>query len=264
MTREPLLRAALLIASCMALEACLPGPLARGALLPGLDSPSATCRNSLSACVALFGKEAGSALIVLNVALDQRQKAAIEQALTQCADQARSDVLLRHQGDFQKLSPTAEECNQLAKNSRRKGMTWAMQLGVEMHEEALDCTEARLNTLRPGGFSREPRYRYDSRTKQWKRVSPEEERALEESGNRGELRGSLMPDVVIHAENPLRAQAVYDFKFPCVNVDKPPKWEEYPAGHPYESLSQDKMYKNAFNVQPLRVIPRLGIIHDPE
>jgi hypothetical protein len=251
----------LLIVGCLALGACVPGMQLQAPLLSGIDSPSAICRNSLSGCLALYGKEVDSAGLVLNAVLAHQERADLERALTECADLARSEVLLRHQGDFQQLSPTAEECNQLAKGARRRGTTWAQQLGVEMHEAALGCTEARLNALRPGRFSREPRYRYDSRVQQWKQVSKQEERALEESGNRGELRGSLVPDVVIHSGDPLHAQAVYDFKFPCVNTDSAPTWDKYPSGHLYEGRTPKAMYELLFtNVKILRIVPRLGVV----
>ena len=92
-----------------------------------------------------------------------------------------------------------------------------MRLGTEMHEVARQCAEEELNKLRPGGFSLEQRYRYDSRTGRKKLVSTAEEQALKDSGNQGELRGTVKPDVVIHSGDPLDVQAIYDFKFPCVN-----------------------------------------------
>ncbi|WP_395846823.1 hypothetical protein [Cystobacter fuscus] len=226
------------------------------------DSPSAACRHSLSGCVALYGKEIASATAVLKVALDVPTRNDIERTLSECADIARSEVLLRHEGDFASLTPTADECKQWAKNARSKGMTWAMQLGTEMHEEALECVEERLSKLRPGGFSLEPRYRYDSRQNRWKQVSREEEQALDESGNSGELKGSVKPDVVIHQGDPLRAQAVYDFKFPCMNIDEIPNWPRYPPTHPYSGLDQGTVYEWAFSIKPTRVMPRLGVIHE--
>jgi hypothetical protein len=133
-------------------------------------------------------------------------------------------------------------------------------LGVEMHEEALKCAGERLGRLRPGSFSLEQRYRYDSRTGRWKLVSREEERLLEETGNASELLGSLQPDVVIHAGDPLVVQEVYDFKFPCVNTHEPPPWTLYPAGHPYANLNQGDMYGRVLAEKPARVVPRLGVI----
>ena len=226
-----------------------------------VDSPSLACRHNPAACLALYGKEVASASAVLKVALDVATRTSIDQELVDCANRARSDVLLRHEGDFETLFPNVIECNQFAKNPRRKGMTWAMQLGVEMHEEAMKCAEERLGKLRPGGYNLEQRYRYDSRTGRWKLVSREEVRALEESGNAGELLGSLQPDVVIHAGDPLQVQEVYDFKFPCVNTDGSPPWTSYPKDHPHTGFDQGDMYKRVFSVgKPARVVPRQGII----
>jgi hypothetical protein len=256
---RPLIRAWWLLVSCVLLQAC--ATTSRNASsFRYVDSPSATCRHSLSGCVALYGKEVASTTAVLKVALNVADKAAIDQTLAECADLARSEVLLRHQGDFEELSPNIDECNELAKNARRRGMTWAMLLGVEMHEEALKCAGERLGKLRPGRFSLEQRYRYDSREGRWKLVSREEERLLEETGNGGELLGSLQPDVVIHEGDPLMVQEVYDFKFPCVNTDDIPPWTRYPRGHPHAGLDQGKMYGRVLAENPARVAPRLGVI----
>ena len=137
-----------------------------------------------------------------------------------------------------------------------------MQLGIEMHEEALSCAEERLGKLRPGGFSREQRYRYDPRTGRWKLVSREERQALEESGNSGELLGTLVPDLVIHTGDPLQAQEVYDFKFPCVDIDRSPEWGKYPPGHPYADSTQGDMYQLLFGLKPALVAPRWGVIRN--
>jgi hypothetical protein len=74
--------------------------------------------------------------------------------------------LRRRSREFESLSPNASECNQPAKNASRKGVTWAMQLDIDMHEVARQCAEERLTQLRPGGFSLEQRYRIDPNTGQ--------------------------------------------------------------------------------------------------
>ncbi len=238
----------------------LPHHYGSAAPAPSFDSATASCRHNPSACLAAVGKEVASTAVVVRLALDETAKNSIEAELTKCADMARSEVLLRHEGDFKELTPNADECNQPPKNAKRKDVTWAMQLGIEMHEEARQCVEAALNKLRPGGFSLEQRYLYDRRTGRKKLVSTKEERLLEETGNIGELKGSLKPDVVIHSGDPLNVQAVYDFKFPCNNTDQPPEWSEYPEGHPYHRSSQGDMYEEVFEVPAARVVPRLGII----
>lgn len=260
MPYDSLVRAGCVLACSVLLGACASVPVRGTSLGYNLDSPSAACRNSLSACVALYGKEVASVSAVLRVALDKTTKDSIDKALSECADLARSEVLLRHQGDFEGLSPNAVECNEPAKNAKRKDVTWAMQLGTEMHEVALECAGKRLGELRPKGFSLEPRYRYDTKTGRWKLVSPAEERALEETGNIGELKGSLKPDVVIHQGDPLNPQEVYDFKFPCVNTDVAPPWSEYPDDHPYTGLDQGEVYGEMLAPNPARVVPRLGVI----
>jgi hypothetical protein len=235
-----------------------------------LDTATAGCgAGNAAACVAQYGKEAASVAAVATVVngaldrpkLDQGTRDAIERALVECAEFARSQVLLRHAADFENGRPTATECNQPAKNPRRKGLNWAMQLGIEMHEEARECAEERLGKVVPGRFSLEQRYRYDSDTKQKKPVSAEDEKALEESGNGGELAGSLKPDVVIHMGDLLAIQAIYDFKFRCENDRDPPSWTQYQSGQSYHGKSQGEMYEQAFGEIPIAMItPRWGVI----
>ncbi|HZH74504.1 MAG TPA: hypothetical protein VEY88_00635 [Archangium sp.] len=237
------------------------------------DTLRAQCASGIaSACVTLYGKEAASVAAVANAvsgahetpkppALDELTRGSIEEKLAKCADDARSDVLLRHKADFPNGGrPTAEECKQLSTNPNFRGKTWAQQLGIEMHEAARECAEAALKNLVPGRFSLEQRYRYDRATKQKKPVSADEEKALVESGNAGELKGSLVPDVVIHTGDVLTVQAVYDFKFRCMNDGQLPDWERYGRGHPYNGKNQEEIYLDAFGVKPLRVTPRLGVI----
>ncbi|WP_309896978.1 hypothetical protein [Archangium sp.] len=237
------------------------------------DTLSAQCASGIAAaCVTLYGKEAASVAAVANAvkgametpkppALDELTRGSIEEKLVKCANDARSDVLLKHAAHFPKGGrPTDEECKQLTTDPKYAGKTWAQQLGIEMHEAARNCAEAALEKLVPGRFSLEQRYRYDPNTKQKKPVSADEEKALVKTGNAGELKGSLKPDVVIHIGDVLAIQAVYDFKFRCVNDGKPPDWDSYPEGHLYEDANQEQMYKEAFGVVPLRVAPRLGVI----
>jgi hypothetical protein len=182
----------------------------------------------------------------------------IEQALGECANLAHAEVILRL---MKGRKPTPEECReQVGKNAQGEPITRAMQLGEEMHRVALKCAQERLTKLRPGGFSIEPRYRYDLHTKKTTLVSSEEATALLSRGRGSELRGTLVPDVVIHAGNPLRAEEVYDFKFPCVDPESRPPWRRYPPGHPHQDLSQGAVYKDALGREPRRVVPGDGII----
>jgi hypothetical protein len=217
----------LALVALVAQAACTTLGPARGGRYGYDNSVSAACRQNPAQCATLSGKEAtleqlaevGSIVASAGAALrvlDNLTRASIEQALVECAELARSEVLLRYPATFENSIPNADECNEWTVDARGQNVTWAMRLGTEMHEVAARCAQEKLDKLRPGGFSLESRYRYDSRTGRWKQVSTEEERALDASGNQGELRGTLKPDVIIHSGNPLDVQAIYDFKFPCV------------------------------------------------
>ncbi len=237
-----------------------PGHYGYGSALVSIDSPSVTCRTNFSACVALYGKEMASATAVVKVVLDATARQSIERELEKCADLARSEVLLRHEGQFEKLSPNAEECKQMTISPGGRRVSWAMRLGEEMHEEARKCADLALSSLRPGSYSLEQRYHYDRATGRIRLVSAEEEQLLLQTGNGGELKGTLKPDVVIHSGNPLYVQATYDFKFPCVNIDRISSWPRYSADHPYAGSTQGELYQEAFGQEPARVVPRLGVI----
>ncbi|WNG39267.1 hypothetical protein F0U61_40585 [Archangium violaceum] len=226
----------------------------------GIDSPSATCRNSLSACAALYGKEVASTTAVLKVVLEETARPPIEEVLKKCADLARSEVLLRYPKQFRGPAPDADECKQETKSKGRR-VTWAMRLGIEMHEAAQKCAEMGLSKVRPGGFSLEQRYRPNMDTGETELVSAEEEQALEESGNGAELKGTLKPDVVIHEGDPLQAQAVYDFKFPCVDIGLIPEWTRYPREHPFAPFTQGEMYEQFIAPLVGRIVPWLGVFY---
>jgi hypothetical protein len=226
----------------------------------GIDSPSATCRNSPSACVALYGKEMASTTAVLKVVFNETTKKSIEEELEKCADLARTEVLLRYPKQFKGPAPDADECKQETKSQGRR-VTWAMRLGIEMHEVARKCAEEGLGKVHPGGFSLEQRYRIiDLETGEKELVSTEEERALEESGNGGELKGTLKPDVVIHEGDPLNAQAAYDFKFPCGENSDRPDWGRYPKGHPLAKYTQKTAYERYIAPLVARIIPWIGVL----
>lgn len=245
--------------ACVTTGPRLPGHYGYSSAPVGIDSPSATCRNSLSACAALYGKEVASTTGVLRVVLEETARKSIEEELTTCADLARSEVRLRYPKQFKGPAPDADECKQETKSKGRR-VTWAMRLGLEMHEVAQKCAEERLKKVRPGGFSLEQRYRPDLHTGQTELVSAETEQALDASGNSGELKGTLKPDVVIHEGNPLNAQAVYDFKFPCVNIDIPPDWGRYPEEHPFAKETQKTVYEQYIAPFAARILPRLGAV----
>ncbi len=198
----------------------------------------------------------GQAAINESESLDAGLRERIEEALAQCADKARADVMDEH---FRGRRPTARECaEQVGTDSVGKPITLAMKLGVEQHRVALSCVDEALRKLKPGGFSLSPRYRYDASTGKVEFIPRETVQELLSQGRGAELRGTLEPDVVIHKGAPHKVQGVYDYKFPCVNTSNRSSWREYPEGHVHGARNQEELYKNALKVTPLRVQPYLG------
>ena len=256
---------------CVLLSACVSpsGRIHSGRY--AFDTATSVCRQTPAHCAALLGREAAlkpvqavaTAGATVNAALqvlDAKTKADVEEALKECANLARTEVLDRHRGDFAGPTPTEAECKQAVLDKAGKSVTWAMLLGEEMHQVALQCTQGRLDTLRPGGYSLEPCYRYNRPAGQISLVPPEERLALLCDGRGSELRGTLRPDVVLHTGDPLRVLAVFDFKFPCVNAGGPPRWNTYPRGHAYHGETQGNLYKEALGPVPRRIVPRWGVL----
>jgi hypothetical protein len=192
--------------------------------------------------------------------LFEEQRDALEQALTECADLARSKVLLEL---FRGSIPTAEQCkSEVERDAKGRPVTLAMKLGTEMHKVALACAQPKLARLRPGGFSLEPRYLYDPTTGKWSLTSREKEQSLLKNGPLSELKGSLVPDIVIHTGDPRRALTAYDFKFPCADITRIVPWADYPQGPPHFGRDQEKAYTKELGLTaaPVRIQPRFGAI----
>lgn len=239
-----------------------------------LDTVSNTCRQSPVQCAGLYGSEAarakaqaeaaasaGATLASAQKALDEVTRARIVEVLTECANEARLEVLLQR---LNGRSPTPEECLDVVEtNARGESVTRAMKLGEEMHLLARACAEEKLGELIPGRFSLEQRYRYNRQTGETTIVTPEEEAEILRRGLSRELLGTLKPDVVIHMGNPLLAQAVYDFKFPCAGDSRKTPWKTYPRGHPHEYITQKKLYQDALNLLEKcvqRILPHWGAL----
>ncbi|REG27723.1 hypothetical protein ATI61_10958 [Archangium gephyra] len=239
--------------------------LASQASAQSLDSASSACRTQPALCARVAGEETvvpqaaqrlaefGASVTATAVVLNEANKTAIERKLTECANMAREKVLRQHMGG---RSPTPAECRE-KKEFGGRVRTRAMFLGEEMHKVALACAELELSALRPGGFSREPRYRYNTDTRQRELISPEKEEALLEEGCYSELRGTIKPDIVIHAGNPLLPLLVYDFKFPCVSSAQIP-WCKYKTG-PHAGRWQNEVYQEALGVEPREILPWIGV-----
>ncbi|MFY2561691.1 hypothetical protein ACN469_29090 [Corallococcus terminator] len=236
------------------------------------DSASNGCRHRPELCARIPGEEAvipavrplqavasatRTAAAAIRV-LDSATQAVIEERLEECADKARSLVLLEK---WAGRSPTPAECNATVMDaSSGRRLTVAMHLGCLMHRAALVCTHEALEELRPGRFSLEQRYRFDGATGILQQISEEDARLLLRLGCGEELKGTLVPDVIIHEGDPLVASAVYDFKFPCVNTDSAPPWRQYNDG-PHQKMNQRMVYERALGTHMVRrVVPRLGVV----
>ncbi|RKG89757.1 hypothetical protein [Corallococcus terminator] len=233
-----------------------------------LDSATSACRTHPSSCAQAAGQEsilprairavgtAGGSAVAAAKLLDEALLDQVTEAMKKCADKARTEVILEH---FGTRSPTREECLEEGTDKKRKTLTRAMILGEEMHRVALRCAAEKLSELRPGGFSLEPTYKYDPDSKETTWLSPDKVDIIRRDGNFFELKGSLVPDVVLHEGHPERVQAVYDFKFPCIDLSQHPRWREYAPGHPYEGRNQSDIYIEAFKTNAVfRVSPWLG------
>jgi hypothetical protein len=184
-------------------------------------------------------------------------KTSIKEQMKECANKARTEVLSRLKGTFEGLVPKAAECKAMTVDAQGRSVTWAIRLGLEMHEVALACAQAKLGE-RGLKFSLKPRYRFNRETKEKSLISPEEKAELLRQGGE-QLKGTLEPDVVIHTGDPLQVLAVYDFKFRCVDFDKPPRWREYPPGHLYERRTQGAIYREAFGPDVELIGPGEGV-----
>ena len=239
--------------------------LATGSSAQSLDSGTNACRQNPALCLKMAGEEPGVAGSVHAVAelgasvgsvgmlLDSQVKILVERALVECADQARSQVLI---AELQGRRPSEQECSQLVPGTN---LTLAMLLGQKMHQEAARCAGEKLTQLIPRKFSLEPRYRYDPVTDRTAFISEEEAQLLLRQGRGSELKGTLRPDVVIHSGDPIRAQAVYDFKFGCPG-EHPRRWTESPENSTRTLRAQNRLYEDALHTQAWRVIPRFGIM----
>jgi hypothetical protein len=232
-----------------------------------VDSPSNACRANALYCAVAAGKDpamatgtqAAQGAAVLAAALklfqDEHQNR-VEQVLKDCVEQANAEVNLRRFG----ANPTRAQCSeQVGVDTKGNPITRSMTLGTEKHQVAFRCIQERLPSAWPGGFSLEQRYRYDRQAQQTTLVSEEDAQALLRQGRSDELRGTLRPDIVIHAGEPLQALAVYDLKFPCPGTNQP-KWNDYPQGHPYFRSNQGQIYREALKATPALVAPSWGII----
>lgn len=235
-----------------------------------MDSATSTCARNPACYTTAPGDEpilpwlsrsieAGRTAVAVSRLLDAAEMARVEQVLEECVEEANFKVNERMLGKG--VRPTREICWQsVGKDSRGNDITRAMQLGQEKHRVAFECAQQKLGQLAPDNFSMQPHYHYDRKTKRIRLIDPAQVDEWLRNGLLDMLLGMLIPDVVIHESgNPLKAQAVYDFKFPCPASNEP-RWTNYPTGHPYSPATQGDMYGEALKVERVaRVAPVHGV-----
>ncbi|WP_095981733.1 hypothetical protein [Melittangium boletus] len=192
--------------------------------------------------------------------LETAEVARIEQLLMECAGEANFAV---NQADpeLSGASPSEAQCKKVLRRENGKDVTRALEFGNKKHSMALDCVRSALGELYPQNISVEPRYQVDPSSGRWRWIDPKQVMDWLKQGLAHRLKGSLVPDVVLHVTgNPNEVQLVYDLKFPCP-AGRAPRWTEYPEGHPHHPRNQGEMYQRALGgqQQPALVSPAYGV-----
>ncbi|RYZ41580.1 MAG: hypothetical protein EOO71_11500 [Myxococcaceae bacterium] len=253
--------------ACALLAACASGPQRSGHGDLQLDTH--TVGNARHAAVlaqevaASNATRAAASTLIRHVpavmALMQSHNAVgeLEERLAACA------VHAEEQGNalfFNKRPPTQEECRERVEwDECGKPVTRAMWLGQQKHVLALECAREVLDELWPAPYSIEQRYRVYLNAGFVETISPEKEANIIARGCTEELRGTIKPDLVLHADrNLLKAALTLDFKFPCPDTNTP-QWAEYGKSSPYAGLTQGTVYKKALGGQALLISPGTGV-----
>jgi hypothetical protein len=251
-------------AGCLAEELCTPADSTYSCCLKQHLSHPATCSATEAEAAALRPSRAPSATGVavgtLTVAaalasdegavLSEKTLEAVGEALRECAAQVNTSVNQRLFGG----DPTPAQCDEIVEwTAEGQEITQAMKLGTYKHAEVISCVRERLGRMIPERFLVEQRYRRDPLTLQLELITREQREAWLAARQSQELKGSVVPDVLVHSGNPLKARAIFDLKFPCLH-ETPPKWTVYKEG-PHRLKSQGEVYQRLFEVRPRRVTP---------
>ncbi|MCY1032004.1 hypothetical protein OV207_11095 [Corallococcus sp. BB11-1] len=181
----------------------------------------------------------------------------LEERLAACAVQAeeRGNALF-----FQGRPPTREECKEeLDQDECGRPITRAMRLGQQKHVLALECAREVLDELWPAPYSTEQRYRFYLNAGVVETLSREKEASIIARGCTEELRGTIKPDLVLHADrNLLKAALTLDFKFPCPE-DNPPQWTIYGKNSVHFGKKQGDLYQEALGGKAMLISPKEGV-----
>ncbi|WNG21948.1 hypothetical protein F0U63_11525 [Cystobacter fuscus] len=185
---------------------------------------------------------------------DEEELSRLETALLECVQRAERDINAERFGFG---SPTAEDCKAVVGVDRcGRPIYQSMELGHLKHARALACMQDILKELWPGPVSIEQRYRFYRNAKVLETVSREQEKRLLDADCAEELRGTIKPDVVLHADRHLlRAILVLDLKFPCPGI-RSPQWTKYGEKSAYGGSSQHEIYREAFGGAALMMSPK--------
>jgi hypothetical protein len=232
------------------------------------DSATSTCLNN-PACYTQVGDEAiipwltRTASAVRTTAavmkfLETADVKLVEQILVECVKDAHDEV---NKGEFgeEGYIPTDEQCNEVVRREGDQDVTRAMDLGTKKHERASECVKDKLGGRLLQNVTVGPRYKYDPVSKRWRMLDPEAVAKWIEEKLFELLRGTLAPDVVMHATgNPDKVQRVYDFKFPCLSSRKSnPGWRRSQG----QRKDQRDKYGDALGGEddPALISPQLGL-----
>ncbi|MHA7634733.1 hypothetical protein [Corallococcus sp. M7] len=182
----------------------------------------------------------------------------LEERLAECAVQAERPGNARF---FENRPPTRQECREVVGRDRcGNPITRAMQLGKQKHVLVLQCAEEVLKELWAAPYSIEQRYRYYPNARFVETISREKEARMLAEGCTDELRGTIKPDLVLHADrNLLESALTLDFKFPCPESNEP-QWTLYGESSPYKGQTQEQIYQEALGGKALLVSPQTGVV----
>jgi hypothetical protein len=192
--------------------------------------------------------------VVLAILQSQDKARELQERLVECARLAEQQVNFPLFGN---RPPTREECGEeVVVDGCAEPITQAMLLGRQKHVIALACARDALEQLWPRPFSIEQRYRYYARANVVESIDRAQEQQFIQEGCTNRLRGTIKPDIVLHADyNLLQAVLILDFKFPCP-PSNPPTWTRYGETSAYANSTQGEVYMKALGGEALLISPQ--------
>jgi hypothetical protein len=184
---------------------------------------------------------------------DEDELGRLEAGLLECVRRAEREINAERFGNS---SPSPADCKTVVGMDRcGRPIYQSMELGNLKHAHALACMHDILRELWPAPVSIEQRYRFYRHAKVIETISRAEEQRLVDEDCAGELRGTIKPDVVLHADRHLlRAILILDLKFPCPG-SRTPQWTQYGDTSVYAGSNQREIYRSALGGAALMMSP---------